>query len=273
MCQSGVTPTSAPVAREDQGIHRRRVQGCYVSTMNVVENGAGRSSALVCLPTYNERDNLPSLIEELLDTAPVDVLIVDDASPDGTGRVADLIAKKSSGRVSVLHRARKLGLGTAYVAGFRHGLDRGYRLLLEMDADYSHQPRYIPEFLRAAEGADVVLGSRYVEGGDIANWEPWRQALSRAGSLYARSILQVPVRDLTSGFKCFRREVLEAIDLNTVTSTGYSFQIELTWRAWKLGFRIKEIPIVFYERQNGRSKMSKAIVAEAVTSVWKMRFH
>lgn len=240
--------------------------------MNAVETGVGRSNALVCLPTYNERDNLPSLVEELLDTAPVDVLVIDDASPDGTGPVADLLAKKSGGRVSVLHRARKLGLGTAYIAGFRLGLERGYRFLLEMDADYSHQPRYVPEFLRAAEGADVVLGSRYVEGGDIVNWELWRQGLSRAGSVYARSILQIPVRDMTTGFKCFRREVLEAIDLSTITTTGYAFQIELTYRAWKLGFRIKEIPIVFYERQNGRSKMSRSIVGEAVTSVWKMRF-
>lgn len=236
------------------------------------EAGAGRSSALVCIPTYNERDNLPSLVEELLDTAPVDVLVIDDASPDGTGRVAELLAKKTAGRVQVLHRARKLGLGTAYIDGFRHGLANGYRLLLEMDGDSSHQPRYVPELLRAAEGADVVIGSRYVEGGDIENWEFWRRALSRGGSTYARTILQMPVRDLTSGFKCFRREVLDAIGLETIRTTGYAFQIELSFRAWKLGFRLKEVPIVFYERQSGRSKMSRQIVAEGITSVWKMRF-
>jgi dolichol-phosphate mannosyltransferase len=231
------------------------------------------SHALVCLPTYNERVNLPMLIEELLDTAPVDVLVVDDNSPDGTGRVADLIAKRSSGRVTVLHRARKLGLGTAYVEGFQLGLSRGYRFLLEMDADSSHQPSYVPELLRAADNADLVIGSRYVEGGDIVNWGLLRQGLSRGGAAYARSILKVPVRDLTSGFKCFRREVLDAIGLHTIMTTGYAFQIELTYRAWKLGFRIKEVPIVFFERENGRSKMSKGIVGEAVTAVWKMRFN
>ena len=236
------------------------------------EVGPARSNALVCIPTYNERDNLPSLLEELLDTAPVDVLVIDDASPDGTGSVADLLAKKSGGRVQVLHRARKLGLGTAYIAGFRLGLLRGYRYLLEMDGDSSHQPRYVPELLRAAEGADVVIGSRYVDGGDVENWELWRRVLSRGGSAYARAILQMQVRDLTSGFKCFRREVLEAIDLDDIHTTGYAFQIELSYRAFQLGFRLKEIPIVFYERQSGRSKMSGHIVTEAITAVWKMRF-
>ena len=232
----------------------------------------GRNAALVCVPTYNERDNLPSLVEELLDTAPVDVLVIDDSSPDGTGRVADLLAKRFPSRVFVLHRGGKLGLGTAYIAGFRWGLERGYRLLLEMDADFSHQPRYVPSLLRAAETFDVVLGSRYVDGGGVVNWGLGRRLLSRGGSLYARSILGLPVQDLTSGFKCFRREVLDAIDLSTVTTAGYAFQIELTQRAHALGFRVKEIPIVFYERVEGRSKMSADIVAEAVTAVWKMRF-
>ena len=232
----------------------------------------GQRSALVCLPTYNERQNLASLVEEVLDTAPVDVLVIDDNSADGTGRVADLLAKKNPGRVFVLHRGRKLGLGTAYVDGFRWGLERGYRLLLEMDADFSHQPRYLPELLRAAETFDVVLGSRYVDGGGTENWGLVRQALSRGGSVYTRSILHLPVKDPTTGFKCFRREVLDAVDLATVTTTGYAFQIELTYRAWKLGFRIKEVPIVFFERENGRSKMSGDIVREAVTAVWKMRF-
>jgi dolichol-phosphate mannosyltransferase len=230
-----------------------------------------KSSALVCLPTYNERENLRSIVEELLATAPVDVLVIDDNSPDGTGRVADLMAQHEP-RVRVLHRAQKLGLGTAYCDGFRMGLDDGYSFILEMDADFSHQPRYVPELLRAAESADLVLGSRYVDGGGTENWGIVRRTLSRGGSLYARSLLGVGVQDLTGGFKCFRRAVLEAIDLNSVTTTGYAFQIELTYRTLQLGFRVREIPIVFYERTEGRSKMSLDIVAEGITSVWKMRF-
>ena len=233
---------------------------------------AGHGTALVCVPTYNERDNLPSLVEEILDTAPVDVLIIDDNSPDGTGPVADMLQKKNVGRVFVLHRGMKLGLGTAYVEAFRFGLARGYPLLCEMDADFSHQPRYIPELLRAAGSSDLVIGSRYIQGGGTENWGKVRQGLSRGASLYTRAILNMPVKDSTSGFKCFRREVLEAIDISTVRTTGYAFQIELSWRAWRLGFRIKEIPIVFYEREHGRSKRSPAIVGEAVTTVWKMRF-
>ena len=228
-------------------------------------------AALVCLPTYNERENLASLVEEILHTAPVDVLVIDDNSPDGTGRVADLIVEREP-RVHVLHRSAKLGLGTAYLAGFRWGLARGYRMILEMDADFSHQPRYLPELLRAADNADLVLGSRYVDGGGTENWGAVRRGLSRGGSLYARRILGVPIRDLTGGFKLFRREVLEAIDLDTVGTTGYAFQIELTYRAFKKGFRIREVPIVFYERVSGRSKMSLEIVAEAVTKVWSIRF-
>ena len=226
---------------------------------------------LVCLPTYNERENLPSLIDEILHTAAVDILVVDDNSPDGTGRVADLIAVREP-RVSVLHRASKLGLGTAYVAAFQHGLAKGYRLFFEMDADFSHQPRYLPELLRAAEGADLVLGSRYIPGGGTENWGYVRKAISRGGSLYARTVLGLPFRDVTSGYKCFRREVLEAIDLRTVKTTGYAFQIELTYRAHKQGFRIREVPIIFFEREAGRSKMDGTIIAEAVTKVWSMRF-
>jgi dolichol-phosphate mannosyltransferase len=174
--------------------------------------------------------------------------------------------------VHVLHRPAKLGIGGAYIAGFKWGLSRGYAQIFEMDADFSHQPRYLPELLRAGESADLVLGSRYVDGGGTENWGVLRRALSRGGSLYARSILHVPVRDLTGGFKLFRRQVLEAIDLDTVVTTGYAFQIELTYRAFKRGFRIKQIPIVFYERTSGRSKMSADIVAEAVTKVWSIRF-
>jgi dolichol-phosphate mannosyltransferase len=230
-----------------------------------------KNDALVCMPTYNERENLPSILEELLRTAPVDVLVIDDGSPDGTGRVAELIAE-SEPRVRVLQRGAKLGLGTAYVAGFKHGLAEGYTRILEMDADFSHQPRYVPLLLRAAEHTDLALGSRYIEGGGIENWGLVRRALSKGGSVYARTILGMPIRDLTGGFKCFRREVLEAIDLERVTTTGYAFQIELTYRAWQLGFRIQEIPIIFYERAHGRSKMSRDIVAEAVHKVWRLRF-
>ncbi|MCC7109279.1 MAG: polyprenol monophosphomannose synthase [Deltaproteobacteria bacterium] len=232
---------------------------------------AESGSALVCLPTYNERENLVSLLDEILATAPVDVLVIDDNSPDGTGSVAAHYAKKEP-RVHVLSRPGKLGLGTAYLAGFRWGLERGYRFLFEMDADFSHQPRYLPELLRALDGADLVLGSRYTEGGGTENWGLHLRCLSRGGSLYARTVLGLPFSDLTGGFKLFRREVLEAIDLPSVHATGYAFQIELTYRAWRKGFRIREVPIVFYERTAGRSKMDGAIVAEAVTEVWRMRW-
>ena len=232
---------------------------------------ANDQRAIVCIPTYNERENLPSIVDELLRTAPVDILVIDDNSPDGTGQVADLLAEREK-RVHVLHRPQKQGLGRAYLAAFQWALERGYDVIFEMDADFSHQPRYVPEFLRAIEHNDLVLGSRYVEGGGTENWGLARRVLSRGGSVYARSILGVPVHDLTGGFKCFRREVLEAIDLQTVQTVGYAFQIELTYRAWKQGFRIKEIPIVFYERSLGRSKMDRRIVAEAVTKVWGIRF-
>ena len=232
---------------------------------------AESGSALVCLPTYNERENLVSLLDEILATAPVDVLVIDDNSPDGSGSVADHYANKEP-RVHVLSRPGKLGLGTAYLAGFRWGLERGYRFLFEMDADFSHQPRYLPELLRALDGADLVLGSRYTAGGGTENWGLHRRCLSRGGSLYARTVLGLPFSDLTGGFKLFRREVLEAIDLPSVHATGYAFQIELTYRAWRKGFRIREVPIVFYERTAGRSKMDGAIVAEAVTEVWRMRW-
>lgn len=238
---------------------------------SVSSASAPRNPTLVCIPTYNERENLASLLEELVQSAPVDVLVIDDNSPDGTGRVADLLAAREP-RVHVLHRPGKLGLGTAYVEGFRWGLQKGYRLIVEMDADFSHQPRYLPELLRAAENADLVLGSRYVEGGGTVNWGAIRKLLSRGGSIYARSILQLPIQDLTGGFKVFRREVLEAIGIETVQSTGYAFQIELTYRAWKKGFRIREVPIVFFERTAGRSKMDGAVVAEAVAKVWSIRF-
>lgn len=225
---------------------------------------------LVCLPTYNERENIAAIVADVLAVAPVDVLVIDDGSPDGTGAIADAIAETEP-RVSVLHRAEKRGLGRAYLAGFAWGLDRGYDVLVEMDADFSHQPRHLPELLAAAENHDVVLGSRYVDGGGTENWGLFRRMLSRGGSIYARLLLGLPQRDLTGGFKVFRRTALEALDLGSVMSTGYAFQIELTHRAWRKGFRIAEVPIVFVERIAGRSKMGRGIVAEAIIAVWRMR--
>ena len=234
--------------------------------------GPGDGRALLCLPTYNERENVEPMVEAILAAVPeVNVLVIDDDSPDGTGRVADALSARD-GRVNVLHRARKEGLGKAYLAGFAWALERGYALILEMDADFSHDPKYLPTLLAGAAQADLVLGSRYVAGGGTENWGLGRRLLSRGGSLYARLILGVPVRDLTGGFKCFRREVLEAIDLPTVECSGYAFQIELTYRALRKGFRVAEVPIVFVDRRVGQSKMSRRIVLEAVRKVWSIRF-
>jgi dolichol-phosphate mannosyltransferase len=231
-----------------------------------------RRPALVCLPTYDERENLGPILEGILAATPdVDVLVIDDNSPDGTGRLADEIAARDP-RVHVLHRAGKQGLGKAYLAGFDWALARGYAYVLEMDADFSHDPSYLPVLLgRARTDADLVLGSRYVKGGGTLNWGIGRKLISRGGSLYARTILGVRVRDLTGGFKCFRREVLEAIDLATVECTGYAFQIELTYRVLRRGFRVVEVPIVFADRRVGQSKMSRRIVLEAVRKVWSIR--
>ena len=228
--------------------------------------------ACVVLPTYNEIDNLPQIVPFILAAArELDVLVVDDNSPDGTGAVADRLAQESP-RVRVLHRPRKEGLGRAYLAGFEVALQAGYGRILEMDADFSHDPARLPALLAASREADLVLGSRYVEGGGTVNWGIARQLLSKGGSLYARTILGLPIRDLTGGFKCFRREVLERLDLPSVRSTGYAFQIELTYRAIKRGFRVVEVPITFVDRRVGKSKMSRAIVAEALWKVWKIRF-
>jgi dolichol-phosphate mannosyltransferase len=228
--------------------------------------------ALVCIPTYNEQENVESIVRAVLEADPrTDVLVVDDASPDGTGALADALARESS-RVHVLHRPGKAGLGRAYLAAFHWGLERGYQFLLEMDADWSHHPRYLPLLLdRAASEADLVLGSRWVPGGGTLNWGVGRQLISKGGSLYARLVLGLPIRDLTGGFKCFRAEVLRAIDLDSVNSTGYAFQIELTYRAIRRGFRVVEVPIVFEDRRVGQSKMSRAIVLEALLMVWKIR--
>jgi dolichol-phosphate mannosyltransferase len=231
----------------------------------------GPRRALVCVPTYDEKENVVAIVEAVLAAAPeVDVLVIDDNSPDGTGRLADEIAAREP-RVHVLHRAGKEGLGKAYLAGFAWALARGYGLVLEMDADFSHDPRYLPAMLEAAREADLVLGSRYVPGGGTVNWGVVRKLISRGGSLYARTILGIPIRDLTGGFKCFRREVLEAIDLPTVECTGYAFQIELTYRTLRKGFRVREIPIVFVDRRVGHSKMSRRIVLEALRKVWSIR--
>jgi len=228
---------------------------------------------VVVIPTYNEADNLRQIVEALLalNVSELSVLIVDDNSPDGTGALADELAARQP-RLNVLHRERKEGLGRAYLAGFAEALARGYGRIVEMDADFSHDPAALPGLLEASRKADLVLGSRYVEGGGTVNWGLGRRLLSKGGSLYARTILGVGIRDLTGGFKCFRREVLESIDLESVRSSGYAFQIELTYRTLKRGFTVREIPIVFADRRVGKSKMSRAIVAEALWMVWKIRF-
>jgi dolichol-phosphate mannosyltransferase len=227
--------------------------------------------AIVVIPTYNERINLPLIVPQILQQDPrLEVLVVDDNSPDGTGRLADEMAAAEP-RVHVLHRPGKAGLGKAYIAGFRWSLDQGYDLIFEMDADFSHDPKFLPEFLRAAEHADVVLGSRYHTGVNVINWPIGRLLLSVGANEYARRVTGLPLTDSTGGFKCFRRRVLEAIDLDRVRSNGYSFQIEMSFRAWKKGFRLLEIPIVFTDRVEGQSKMNKRIVREAIWMVWWLR--
>ena len=226
---------------------------------------------LIIIPTYNERENLPAILSAVESVFQCDFLVIDDNSPDGTGALADEIAAANP-RVKVLHRPGKQGLGTAYLAGFRYGLRQGYDYLFEMDADFSHDPKYLQPMLdRAISGADVVIGSRWVAGGGTKNWGMGRQVISRGGSLYARTILGVPIRDLTSGFILYRRNALEALDLESVRSTGYSFQIEMKYRAIKHGFRVEEVPITFVDRRVGASKMSRRIFVEALTRVWKMR--
>lgn len=228
--------------------------------------------SLIVIPTYNEIENLPSLLGAVLSTTPaqVEILVVDDGSPDGTGQLADSWAQKEP-RVHVLHRAGKQGLGTAYVAGFRWGLEKGFDNLIEMDADFSHDPKYLPQMLQLLETHDVAIGSRYVLGGGTVNWGVGRKVLSRGGSLYSRMILGAPIRDFTGGFNGWRRKVVEAVDIATLRSDGYSFQIELKFRAFRKGFRITEFPIVFVDRRVGKSKMNKKIVIEALGRVWSFR--
>jgi dolichol-phosphate mannosyltransferase len=227
---------------------------------------------LVCVPTYNERANLPLIVPAILEQDPrLEVLVIDDSSPDGTGELADTLAAQDS-RVHVLHREAKEGLGRAYLAGFRWALDRGYEFVLEMDADFSHDPKFLPLFIEASLQADVVIGSRYKQGVNVINWPISRLLLSLGANQYARMITGLPISDSTGGFKCFRREVLAAIDFSRVRSNGYAFQIEMSYRAWRQGFRLVEIPIVFTDRVEGQSKMSKRIVREAVWMVWSLRF-
>ncbi len=235
---------------------------------------AAGGPAWLVLPTYNEAGNVEAVVAEALANLPGDarLLIVDDSSPDGTGAIADRLAAAHAGRVEVLHRPAKGGLGPAYLAGFRRALEAGAGFVLEMDADFSHDPRDLPRLLAAAADADLVIGSRYVPGGGVAAWSAGRRLLSRGGSAYARAVLQVPVRDLTGGFKCFRREVLEGIDLDTVAAKGYAFQVEMTYRAFQCGFRVAEIPIVFRDRREGISKMTGAIAAEAAWRVPWLRY-
>jgi dolichol-phosphate mannosyltransferase len=226
---------------------------------------------LVVVPTYNERANLQQIAPLILQQDPrIELLVVDDSSPDGTGQIADELAAADP-RVHVLHRATKEGLGKAYLAGFRWALDHGYDLIFEMDADFSHDPRFIPDFLRAIENADLVIGSRYKTGVNVIKWPISRRLLSLGANQYARVLTGLPLADSTGGFQCFRRQVLEVIDFEQVRSNGYAFQIEMSFRAWKKGFRLVEIPIVFIDRVEGQSKMNKRIVREAIWMVWWLR--
>ncbi len=233
---------------------------------------AAGERALFVVPTYDESDNLAAFVAALLGAAPAaDLLVVDDASPDGTGRLAERLARAEP-RLRVLHRGAKRGLGAAYVEGFRWGLARDYDVFFGMDADLSHDPAHLPRFFDAlARGADVVVGSRLVPGGGVRGWGPGRRLLSEGGSLYARAVLGVPVRDLTAGYKAFTRAALEAIDLDSLRARGFAFQIETTYRALRRGLRVVEVPIVFADRRAGRSKLSGAVIAEALADVWRLR--
>lgn len=229
--------------------------------------------ALVIVPTYNERENITRLIGSILEQDPrLEILVVDDGSPDGTGELVEALIQHES-RVHILKRPRKMGLGTAYIAGFRWALQESYDFVFEMDADFSHDPAHLSQFLSAIEEADLVLGSRYRNGKvTVVNWPIKRLLLSYFANVYARVVTGLPVWDATGGFKCFRRKVLEAIDLSHVRSNGYAFQIEMSFRAWRKHFKIVEIPIVFVDRTEGQSKMSRAIVREAIWMVWRLRF-
>ncbi len=232
---------------------------------------AANGRVLVIIPTYQERENIRRLVPRVLEqAAQVDILVVDDNSPDGTAVLAERLAEATP-RVHLLKRARKLGLGTAYLAGFRFALEQGYDLALEMDADFSHDPREIPRFIEAAAEADLIIGSRYIRRGRTQNWPLRRRLLSQCGNLYAHLITGMSVRDATSGYRCFRRTLLERLDFDRIASNGYVFQIEIAYRVWKLGMRIREIPIVFADRRAGRSKLDRHIVYEALWGLWRLR--
>lgn len=252
------------------------------STIKVLKDGLTRSlhkevsvqmEALVVVPTYNEAESIPRLVAEVLRQEGFHILVVDDNSPDGTGQIAEGLKREWDGRLDVLHRQSKIGLCTAYVAGFKFALEHGHEYVFEMDADFSHSPAVLPRLLEAARSrdADLVLGSRYVPGGGTVNWSPVRRLISQGGSLYARLILGVPVNDLTGGFKCFRRRALQQLDLDRVQANGYSFQIEMTYRCFQKNMKVVEVPIVFVDRRVGQSKMSQRIVREAMLLVWKLR--
>ena len=227
---------------------------------------------LIIIPTYNEYDNLRPLLQEIFSYAPAtDILIVDDNSPDGTGKLADELHAENP-QVNVLHRAGKLGLGTAYIAGFKYAVEQEYDAAFEMDADFSHDPRYLPDFLSKIEDADLVIGSRYVQGGDTPNWSLLRRFVSGGGNIFARFMLGIPVHDCTAGYRCYRRAVLESIELDTIESQGYAFQVELAYRVYKQGFKIVETPIIFMDRRVGKSKMSRKIFLEGFTWVIRTRF-
>ena len=227
--------------------------------------------SLIIVPTYNEIENIQRLLPELMALDPdIRVLVVDDNSPDGTGKLADELAAENE-RISVLHRPEKMGLGSAYVAGFRHAIQQDVDCVFEMDADFSHDPAMIPRFIEEIASCDVVIGSRYISGINVVNWPMSRLLLSYFANIYTRVVTGMTIRDTTSGFKCFRREVLEHIDLDNVRSDGYAFQIEMNFRCWRKGYRMREIPIIFVDRRSGTSKLSQGVINEAVWIVWWLR--
>jgi dolichol-phosphate mannosyltransferase len=228
--------------------------------------------SLIVIPTYNERENIRSLVADVLQCVPTtDLLVIDDNSPDGTGQLVDELARQDP-RIHALHRPGKLGLGTAYVRGFRYAIEQGYDLVFEMDADFSHDPRYLPDFLREAENADLVIGSRYIRGGGTPNWSALRRFVSGGGNIFARAVLGIPVHDCTSGYRCYRTAALRTLNLDAIRAQGYAFQVEMAYNFWKSGYRTREVPIVFVDRRVGKSKMSRKIFLEAFLWVVRTRF-
>ncbi len=229
-------------------------------------------TSLIVIPTYNERENIAALIEQVFANAPsVDLLIVDDNSPDGTSQLVESLAAKDS-RIHLLRRPGKMGLGTAYIAGFRYAIAHGYDFVFEMDADFSHDPRYLPRFLQEAQSVDLVIGSRYIAGGGTPNWKPIRRFISGGGNLFARTLLGIPIHDCTGGFRCYRVSALRTLNLDAVSAQGYAFQVELAYNMWKSGYTWREIPIIFEDRRVGKSKMSRTIFIEAFLWVTRTRF-